>query len=226
MSSDQVHTLDGLTDRVRAVGDSTARLEALRDRVQDDLTAKEQEVERLTKRLVAFAKVGELFRALMDKLVNDQVRAVEDVVTEGLRTIFHDLDLSFEATVGPKRNAISVDFYIRQGDKEDPLSIRGRPLDAFGGGPTSVSSLILRVLTLLRLKRRPILALDESLGAVSEEYTDHTGRFLQRMAESMKIDILLVTHKPAYLDHANVSYRCAEISEGTSRRLILRNVAS
>ena len=82
-------------------------------------------------------KVGELFRLLMDLLVVKQVRSVENVVTEGLRTIFHDLELAFEADVGPKYGKVSVEFFIRQGAKDDPLSHRGRPLEAFGGGPST-----------------------------------------------------------------------------------------
>jgi len=191
--------------------------------LKDELRSTEGEVEQLTTRVTALNKVGELFRALMDKLVDQQVRAVESVVTEGLKTIFFDQDLSFEAEVGPKYNKIAVDFYIRQGAKEDPIAIRGRPLDSFGGGPSSISSLVLRVLTLLRLKRQPILALDESLGAVSEEYVDHTGRFLRQMAEDLNIDVLLVTHKTSFTEHATRAYRCQEVvEEDGSRKLSLK----
>jgi len=223
VQSDTVHAIEGLNERLDTLGDTATRLTTLRDRLKDELRSTEGEVEQLTTRVTALNKVGELFRALMDKLVDQQVRAVESVVTEGLKTIFFDQDLSFEAEVGPKYNKIAVDFYIRQGAKEDPIAIRGRPLDSFGGGPSSISSLVLRVLTLLRLKRQPILALDESLGAVSEEYVDHTGRFLRQMAEDLNIDVLLVTHKTSFTEHATRAYRCQEVvEEDGSRKLSLK----
>jgi len=225
MQSDAVHALEGLTGRVRDINDSSTRLEALRDSLQEEVVAKEVEIETLGRKITSITKVGELFRVLMDRLVNDQVHAVESVVTEGLQTIFSDQNLSFEATVGPFRNKISVDFFIRQGDKDDPLSIRGRPLDAFGGGPSSVSSLILKVLTLIRLKRSPILVLDETLSAVGDTYVDHTGRFLQKLASSMSIDVLLVTHQQLFLEHADKSYRCHDVVDGSSRHLTLRSVS-
>jgi hypothetical protein len=188
--------------------------------------SKELEVRSLVVRIEVLMKVGELFRALMDALVVKQVRTVEAVVTEGLNTIFHDLGLAFEATVAPRYNKVAVDFYFRQGSQEDPLAIRGKPLDSFGGGPSAVADLVLRMLALLRLKKRPLLLLDESLGWVSDEYVGATGLFLQQLAESMKVSLLLVTHKQAFLDHADRAYRCSEVlseQEGL-RHLELRSV--
>lgn len=225
MSGDPVHALAGLTERVRAAGNRSAQLVALRDRLSNELTRKQTEVQELADRIEKLGKVSELFRLLMDLLVDKQVRVVEGIVTEGLQTIFHDLQLSFEAEVTPKYGKVSVDFYMRQGAKEDALSHRGRPLDAFGGGPSSVASLVLRILTVLRLKLYPMLVLDEALGAVSDEYTDQTGRFLASLAEKMGIDVLLVTHKPSFLEHADVAYRCEEIVEADgTRRLNVRSL--
>ena len=210
MSSDPLRPLEGLSRRVRALEDSSTRLLTLRDRLASELVGKEKEVEGLRARIEVLLKVGELFRALLDLLVIKQVRVVESVVTEGLSTIFHDLNLRFEAQVVPRYNKVAVDFNFRQGSSEDPLAIRGRPLDSFGGGPSAVADLILRMLTLLRLKKRPLLLLDETLGWVSDDYIDATGLFLQQLAESMGVDMLLVTHKQSFLDHADRSYRCLD----------------
>jgi hypothetical protein len=188
------------------------------------LDAKEAEATDLTDRIDKLVKVGELFRALMDQLVTKQVRTVEGVVTEGLSTIFHDLGLGFEAELSTKYNKVSVDFLFRQGAADDPLAIRGKPLDSFGGGPSAVADLILRMLAVLRLKKKPIMLLDETLASVSEEYVDATGHFLKQLSESMGLDVLLVTHKHTFLDHADKSYRCSEvILEDDSRHLELRS---
>lgn len=224
MSGDAVHAVEGVADRVKSLNRRLHQASVLRDRLNEELVQKEIEVQNLDREVAKLTLVSELFRKLMDLMVDKQVRAVEDVVTEGLRSIFHDLGLSFEAEVGPKYNKIAVEFFIRQGSKEDPLSPRGRPLDSFGGGPSSVASLILRVLTVLRMKRYPVLFLDETLAAVSVEYVDYTGRFLMSLAERLKIDILLVTHQQGFVDHATRAYRCSEevFEDGASRRLALR----
>jgi hypothetical protein len=181
------------------------------------VTRLEAEVATLGVEETLLQKVSELFRVLTDRLVNDQVRALAGIVTEGLVSIFADQDLAFEAEAGQKYGKVSVDFFLRSGDPERG-GYRGPPLEAFGGGPSSVVSLVLRILTLLRLGKAPILLLDETLAAVSDEYVDPTGRFLRELAQSAGLDVLLVTHKTAFLEHANLCYQGgAEVSPGGSQ---------
>ena len=206
--------------RVQEVVRKTTELQTVRGQLEQSLQSLTQEVEALSSRLDTLAKVGQLFRALMDKLVMNHVRSIEGVVTEGLRTIFVDQDLTFEAEVSQRYNKIAIDFYIVQQDKK--RSIRAHPLDAFGGGPTSVASLILKVLAMRRLNKWPMLALDESLAGVSDEYIDRTGLFLKELAAKTGFNILLVTHKPAFLDHADIGYSASEkVNTDGSRELQL-----
>lgn len=220
MSSDTLLDLNGIAKRVGLLKDRKAHLTTLRDKLQDDLSEKELEVKKLSRKIDLLAMVSELFRRLMDSLVDKQVKSVEKVATNGLQTIFPDLNLSLESEVGPKYNKISVEFFLRRG--QGPTSHRGRPLRAFGGGPASVISLIFRVLTIKKLGLYPFLLLDESLGAVSDEYIDLTSRFLKSLSAKTGIDILLVTHKPAFAEHSSTTYRCQELVDGVVTHLALR----
>jgi DNA repair exonuclease SbcCD ATPase subunit len=230
MPSDPVHDGHGIASleaRVLKVLESRTRLTTLRDQLANDLASKEAEVVRLTNELDVLTKVTELFRHLMDQLIDKQVKVVERVATEGLQTVFPDLNLSLEAEVEPKYNKISVDFFFRRGPKGHRGSHRGHPLSSFGGGPASVVSLILRVLTVKKLNLAPCLILDESLGAVSPEYIESTSQFIGALAEKLGFDILLVTHKPSFLAHAKHSYRCQEDLEddGVSTHLSLKRIS-
>jgi hypothetical protein len=187
------------------------RMQAMRDTVVSDLARNESEAERLGLVVAKLTMTGELLRLLMDKLVLDQVKAIESVVTEGLRSIFFDQDLSFEAEVGTFRNKIAIDLLIRR--EHNGIEIVGPPLETMGGGISSIASLTLRLLALMRLKKFPLILLDETLSAVSDEYVDATGQFLGKLAASTNIPILLVTHKQAYLDHAKTAYQGHEESE-------------
>jgi hypothetical protein len=141
----------------------------------------------------------------MDKLVLDQVRSIEAVVTEGLKSIFFDQPLKFEAEVSQSRNKVNIDFFFKQG--EGAMAVRGSPLESFGGGPSVVASLVLRLLSILRLKRAPVIFLDEALGAINgDEYIDTAGQFLQKLAASTGIDILYVSQKQSFVDHADIAY--------------------
>ena len=214
MQGDTVHAQQGVnSQRVRALTQRASRLQALRDQIRDDLEARCKEIDQLAVRIDVLAKVGELFRALMDLLVLSHVRSVESVITEGLRTIFFDQKLSFEAEVAQRYNRICIDFFMQQERLEGRHIVRGRPLANFGGGPATIASLVLRLLVLMRLKRSPLLLLDETLSAISPEYIDQTGLFLKKLAASTGTPILLVTHKHEFLDQATMAYTASEGGE-------------
>lgn len=219
MQSDSVRS--GHRLKVKSLREKASGIQALHARLQRDLDERVQEVEALTVKIDQLNKVGELFRALMDRLVMDHVKSIESVVTEGIRTIFVDLDLHFEASVTTRYNKIAIDFFFRQDNQHMP--IKGPPLENFGGGPASIASLILKVLAMRRLKKFPLIALDETLGGVSDEYIDATGQFLRQLAEKTGFSILLVSHKNSFLDHAVVGYRGSEVvAEDGTRRLRLQ----
>ena len=193
--------MDDWAKRTEAVVLKATRLQALRDQAAADVEARTVEIAALSAQVELFAKVGELLRTLLDKLVTERVRSLEDLVTEGLRSIFFDQELAFEAEIGQSRNKVSIDFFIRQGGKE--ASVKGHPLDSFGGGPATIISLILRTILLLRLKRFPLILLDESLVAPSDEYVPTIGRFLRKLSKTTGIPILFVTQNRHFTDHSD-----------------------
>jgi chromosome segregation ATPase len=219
--------LESLESRVKAVENTRTRLTTLRDQIAQDLKEREAEVQHLTSETEILTKVVELFRFLMDQLVEHQVRIVERLGTKGMQSVFPDLDLSLESEVDPKYNKIAVEFFLRKGSPDSPYSHRGSPLESFGGGPSSVISLILRVLAIKKLKRWPLLILDESLAAVSDDYISATGQFIRLLADKIGFDIILVTHKTAFLEHAHAAFRCTEETEenGVSTYVVLRKVS-
>jgi hypothetical protein len=226
MQSDTLHAVErvnGWSQRVQHLQNSAIRLRVVRDQLVDELTGKVEEIDELTRRQEILTKVSELYRVLMDQMVMGQVRMIETIVSEGLRTIFFDQDLSFRAEVSQKYNKISVEFYICQGDPDNG-GIKGSPLDSFGGGPSSIASLILRILTLLRLKRKKILLLDETLAAVSDDYIEATGHFLQKLAATSNLSLLMVTHKPAFLEHASVSYQGDSKPVGVKSEFVVKRL--
>ena len=226
MSNAAVRSLEAIGRAARLV-QRAARVRTLRDHLEGERQKLDADVMALGVEVDKLLKVEELFRSLIDHLVVHQVRALEAVVTDGLQTIFYDQNLHFESDIEAKYGKVSIDFKLRQGNVDDLFVIRGSPLESFGGGPSSVVSLILRVLTLLKLKRLPFLVLDETLLAVSDEYCAATGKFLQVLAKTMNLHFLLVTHKPAYLEHSHAAYQGREeVVEGEQRALRVKKLAT
>lgn len=201
MSSDKIHALEGLRAKLKSAQTRADRLRLTRDQLQVDLQSKRDEVLRLAARQEVLVKVMELYRILMNKMILGQVQAIEKVVSDGLKTIFYDQNLSFGFDLDSKYNKSSAEPFLQNGD------IKGDPLESFGGGPASLVSLMLRIMVIRRLKRFPLLLLDETLAAVSDGYIEPTGQFLKKLAESSGFPILLVTHKPAFLEHVTNGYQ-------------------
>jgi len=151
-------------------------------------------------------RVGDLFRVLIDKEVIDNARNAQDLLTEGLRAIFDDLDLSVRSEVEVKRGRVSVDLLTVQKEPDGTFT-EGSSIDAYGGSVSTVESVLLRIVVLFRRGLRPLLLLDESLGAVAEHYVPRVGRFLSLLADRMDLDILAVTHSPVLVEAANKAYR-------------------
>jgi hypothetical protein len=154
-----------------------------------------------------------VLRTLIDQEVTTGVKAVEKLLTEGLRTVFHDQKLSVESEVSISRGKVSVDL-ITVHERPDGTVIRGVTNDAFGGAVATVQSVLLRIIVMKRRGLRPLLLLDESLPAFDGNYVQNMGEFLQLICERLDIDILLVTHNPALVDASNKAYRIARTKSG------------
>jgi len=224
VSSNEVHALPGEVgrrQRLEALRTRATKVRALRDQLTSELDEKGRELESLSSRLAILAKVSELYLMLLDRMVKGQVKIIDEVITHGFQTIFFDQNLRFETELSSKYNKVSAEFFVCDGDPSSG-GTRGDPMESYGGGPAVMASLILRILTLLRLKRRKFLLLDETLFAVSDEYVENTSLFLKGLAETMGLDIFLVTHKQSYVDYAPTAYHADTKVEGGRNHLILR----
>lgn len=159
------------------------------------------------------ALVQGVLRTLIDKEVTAGVDAVEKLLTEGLRAVFHDQKLSVESEVSISRGKVSVDL-LTVHERPDGTVIKGVSNDAFGGAVATVQSVLLRIIVMKRRGLRPLLLLDESLPAFDAGYVHNMGEFLQLICERLGIDILLVTHNPALVEASNRAYRIVRTSSG------------
>ena len=185
---------------------SLARVEALRDASLGALASAEQQVAALEAEEEVLARVADLFRVLIDREVVDNAKTVESLLTEGLQAIFDDLDLSVRTEIEVQRGKVAVDLVTVQ-KEPDGTTTEGSSTDAYGGSVATVQSVLLRIVVLNRRGLRPLLLLDESLGAVAEHYVPRVGQFLSVLADRMGLDVLAVSHNPALVEAANTAYR-------------------
>ncbi|NBR00842.1 MAG: hypothetical protein EBT97_10405 [Actinobacteria bacterium] len=162
---------------------------------------------------------GGVLRTLIDDEVTLSVKAVEDLLTDGLRAVFEDQDLSVRADVDVQRGKVSVDLVTVQRQSDGTVT-EGLSREAFGGAVTTVQSVLLRTIVIVRRGMRPVLFLDESLPAFDANYVGNMGAFLRSLCAKLDMDILLVSHNPAMVEAADHAYRIVKTDgRATFRRL-------
>lgn len=195
-----------MTERLSLLASLAAKAEARRDVAVAQLEGLESQVSSLEEEEGVLTLVEELFRKLVDREVSDATEVVQDLLTEGLQSIFEDMDLSVSAEVDIQRGKVSVSLATTQ-KHPDGTTTQGSAMDAYGGSVSAVQSVLLRVIVLRKRGLRPLLILDESLGAVAEHYVTKVGEFLSVLCDKMGMDILAVSHNPAMVEAANKAYR-------------------
>ena len=182
----------------QALGQRKA-VESLLKRTQDEIDLLRNEEDILN-------QVSDLFRTLIDTEISAGVQAVEKMLTDGLQTVFDDLDLSVSADLEVRRGKVSVNLATICKNSDGTI-IEAPAEDAFGGAVSAVQSALLRIFVMLRRGMRPMLLLDESLPALDANYVGNMGRLISGLSDKLGFDLLLVTHNPLLVDAANKSYR-------------------
>lgn len=143
---------------------------------------------------------SEVIKKWLEDMLKSNVDPMSELVTSALRSVIFDQSLTFTTRQDPKYNRLSMSFWMEEdGVEADPLS-------SFGGGPAVVSSLVLRLAVMKRLRMAPFLLLDESMSALALRYIPSATDFMRQLAEETGVTIFMVTHNEEFLSGAHVAY--------------------
>lgn len=165
-------------------------------------------------------KAAHILTAIGEDRQNAAQRAVESLVTEGLRTVFGD-DLSFHLLPGVRAKTPVVDFVVRS-HLPDGTSVDTDVLAARGGGMAAVIGFLLRLVILLlsRSRQDTVLFLDETFAHVSAEYLPRLIEFLKDLVAKTGVQIVLVTHEESFLEAADTVYKL-QLANGITKAVRL-----
>jgi len=146
-----------------------------------------------------------LMKVLIEKISEQGLKKLEQLIAYGLKTIFPDKDLYFAVKIDDRGNHKTADFYVGEklGEKVEWMKIR----DSVGGGVVVVVSFILRVYFMQKFKIRPVIFLDEALTQLSEKYIDGLFEFMAYLRDELDYDFLFITHQKVFLPYADKVYR-------------------
>jgi chromosome segregation ATPase len=175
----------------------------------------EMEVEQLQRKQALLTQTDLAITALLAQTSAENLKAIEDLVTSGLAAIFDDLALSFKFNVEQTRGQQSLEPVLLSGGLEGPI------LDSHGGGPASVVAVLLRILTVHRLKLAPFIVLDESLSMLSANYVGNAAKFLVGLCAKLGLRILMVTHQQEFVTEATRAYEIVSAGpQGATFKLV------
>lgn len=170
----------------------------------------EAETTDLANEIDLLGKVETVLQLVSAKVLGQSSNTIDQLVTAGLRTVFPDQNLAFKTHVDKFRGKTSIRFELYEDGQTAPLT------ESYGGGVLVVIGVLLRVTTIMLLKQRRLLLLDESLSHLSAQYVPNASKLLRKLADELKFDILMVTHQPEFTLNATRHYAAKKTKAGTT----------
>lgn len=171
--------LDSLKQKVNVLKGAKTALEAKLKRTSEHLNKSKDDSELLELTRLALSSMTE-------NKVGPKITYINDMVTYGLNSVFHDRDLRFELSIKDSTKKLSYTTTTWDG-----LQVASSDTD---GAVTVVEGFLLRLICLIELKKPKFLIMDEHFAAVGATYINNLAKLLDELSESMGVDILLVSH--------------------------------
>ena len=206
----------------RAVQTRAHQLQGRRDEIKSRLAQTQRQIAALENESELLLLVTELFRTFIDQEVTSSAKKVERLQTEGLQRVFNDQDLKVTAEIKVLRGNVSVDMVTTQ-TYPNGTQVSGVSGAAFGGAISTVQSVLLRLIVMIRRDLRMFMGLDEVLPAMEGTYVVNMGKFLSRLCDRLGLDILLVTHDPILVETADRAYRIEKRGDAAKFVLVKDN---
>lgn len=189
-----------LRQRLQRFKDSMATVRARRDVAQSRADAADRAVAAKRYEAELNQRSSEVFKKWLEDLLESNVGSMGELTTTALRHVIDDQELRFAIKQELKYNRLSMRFVLEEN------GVEADPMESFGGGAVHISSLILRIAVMTRLKMANLIVLDESLNGLAPKYHPAMVDFLKGLSEQTGINILLVTHQDDFLANAHNSY--------------------
>ena len=163
-------------------------------------------VQKLKNQQNILEKVEKVFKFLMDKLANNDLSRMDKLISYGLNTVFPDRDINFKSELQEYGKKMKINLQtIYNGNPVDP---------SCKSSVHVIESFLLRILCINKLKKAKFLFMDEPFGAVDHMYIENVSQLIAELSEKLNMDILLVTHNPAFSEHVKNSYKISKKSDG------------
>lgn len=136
---------------------------------------------------------------------------ISDITSLALENVFDD-PYSLQVEFVQRRNKTECDlFFVRQGERMDPLS-------ASGGGAVDVAAFALRIASwsMAHPRTRSTIILDEPLRFLSVDNQEKASRMIKEISQRLGVQFIIVTHESTLASYADKVFEVS-IRKGKSK---------
>lgn len=138
---------------------------------------------------------------------------IEDIVNLALESVF------------PNEYLFQMNFNVSRGKTEAELVFQDKrtgqtidPMEASGGGVVDLTCFALRISAFaLESGTDNLIILDEPFKFISRDLQERAGEILKKLSQKMKLQIIMVTHIPEFIDVADKIFEVKKNDKGVSR---------
>lgn len=181
------------------VNDRLLQLKGVYQSKKERFVVLDKEVKKLNDENAILQKTEKVLKHLIDKLVKKDLKKMDQLVTYGLKTVYPEKDIEFRSEIDEYRDKLRIllkTFY------------NGKEVSSNSFSSVSViESFLLRLICILKLKKAPLMLMDETFPAVDTGYIENTSKLLRQLCDKLGIDLLAVTHITGLSESAKTSFR-------------------
>lgn len=138
---------------------------------------------------------------------------IEDIVNLALESVFPD-EYLFQIVFNVSRGKTDAELVFQ--DKRTGQTID--PMEASGGGVIDLTAFALRISAFaLESGTDNLIILDEPFKFISRDLQERAGEILKTLSDKMKLQIIMVTHIPEFIDVADKVFEVKKNENGISR---------
>jgi len=185
----------------------------VRSQIQKQLQ-ETKELKKFSEKKLRLIEEAQIFLQKVAKNTQEKLKfQIEDIVNLALESVF------------PNEYLFQMNFNVSRGKTEAELVFQDKrtgqtidPMEASGGGVVDLTCFALRISAFaLESGTDNLIILDEPFKFISRDLQERAGEILKKLSEKMKLQVIMVTHIPEFIEVADKVFEVRKNENGVSR---------
>lgn len=185
----------------------------VRSQIQKQLQ-ETKELKKFSEKKLRLIEEAQIFLQKVAQNTQEKLKfQIEDIVNLALESVF------------PNEYLFQMNFNVSRGKTEAELVFQDKrtgqtidPMEASGGGVVDLTCFALRISAFaLESGTDNLIILDEPFKFISRDLQERAGEILKKLSEKMKLQIIMVTHIPEFIEVADKVFEVKKNENGVSR---------